>query len=780
MPAAIVPTNEVSSGAGVSMQTNQTLTQSFSDSSNDGNSNSRSDDVSQSNESSMVPTRYYTRQHVSQKPAGHAGLPRAPSWLLIEWERPHGEPYSYAVIASTQIVDQDKKFIETELRQLRKMAANNLNTKLNPQMPPVQRQQNFTALDHHHTGQQMHSPMHRNEPNWAVQFPDWKHCVASQHHVEHQGTVPAKKRLRHDSASSCRDPLSPSPTTVEARSSEQSTVTGHRAGALSAERIITPRSDRTARSNAVQPMTFDQQTQTIGPAFFGATGNDAQLGKVISYLESIMAEQKSCQMEREYDRKLLHDLHEKLMVQERMLRGIEEKIALQRNPNQSNPGNDGADPNSVSADGIGLELSLIDRCLMTDEDGRLLGEYRCNEAEFVENSAPATMAETHLDANSNQSWIPSIDAMAKNVHGAISSTASIDLPSVAVTTATVGAIFTTVESTENYVFPSSDQRTVPGESGGNAGYNNTSCVRPTTTGKVEKIDLIDDLKKDWEDEEAELERSNGDEEKSPSRLAETATSGSANEMVSIGAHGTLVKQSALQKINWSNYKSATRKLLMEVFGREKLATHSLSGRPSPALRGNADKPVKDRLEANMVADVMEMVCKRCNINEALVRNVITAKCADENKMRKQRAGLLTKRVETTKAAPQKVEPDSVTTHETFAHVLLVAKEDLFCAISGSSVAYSCTIIVFSVSPPHSCCFSSSASSRIRLILSPKRMLSPSSTLSRCVVFDVTSTAAAATSATVGPLAVRGEIASVAITTGSSIVCVLSRLSLPGG
>lgn len=55
--------------------------------------------------------------------------------------------------------------------------------------------------------------------------------------------------------------------------------------------------------------------------------------------------------------------------------------------------------------------------------------------------------------------------------------------------------------------------------------------------------------------------------------------------VSIGPNRTKVPTDVYQGIDWSSYKAATRKLLVTLFPREVLATHSLTGRPSPGKIG---------------------------------------------------------------------------------------------------------------------------------------------------------------------------------------------------
>lgn len=54
-----------------------------------------------------------------------------------------------------------------------------------------------------------------------------------------------------------------------------------------------------------------------------------------------------------------------------------------------------------------------------------------------------------------------------------------------------------------------------------------------------------------------------------------------NDMVSIGNNKTQVSGHTIRQINWNSHTAATRKLLMALFPREILATHSLTGKPSP-------------------------------------------------------------------------------------------------------------------------------------------------------------------------------------------------------
>lgn len=106
--------------------------------------------------------------------------------------------------------------------------------------------------------------------------------------------------------------------------------------------------------------------------------------------------------------------------------------------------------------------------------------------------------------------------------------------------------------------------------------------------------------------------------------------------VMIGTNKTSVAAHVLRSIDWRNYKTATRKLLISLFTRETLATRSLTGRPSPAFH-DRNKPVKGKLDQNIINDIIQIVTRKCVVQESQVRTAITTKCADENKMLRNRS-----------------------------------------------------------------------------------------------------------------------------------------------
>uniref|UniRef100_A0A6P4E885 Early boundary activity protein 1 n=1 Tax=Drosophila rhopaloa TaxID=1041015 RepID=A0A6P4E885_DRORH len=111
---------------------------------------------------------------------------------------------------------------------------------------------------------------------------------------------------------------------------------------------------------------------------------------------------------------------------------------------------------------------------------------------------------------------------------------------------------------------------------------------------------------------------------------------SQSPMVMIGPNGTEVSRVSLSAINWDmTGPSITRKLLCEIFDRDTLAHHTLSGKPSPAFRDCA-RPSKQQLDPLKVADLVYLMTNSLDMTPREVRTAITTKCADENKMLRSR------------------------------------------------------------------------------------------------------------------------------------------------
>ncbi|XP_023937119.2 early boundary activity protein 2-like isoform X2 [Bicyclus anynana] len=106
-----------------------------------------------------------------------------------------------------------------------------------------------------------------------------------------------------------------------------------------------------------------------------------------------------------------------------------------------------------------------------------------------------------------------------------------------------------------------------------------------------------------------------------------------DDMVSLGSGNVTVPARLMTEIDWTSYTSATRQLLQAVFPRKILATHSLTGKQSPAFK---NKPPKKLLEPQLVDDIVCTVSNRCGVAKRIVRSCITTKCTDEAKLYRNR------------------------------------------------------------------------------------------------------------------------------------------------
>lgn len=106
------------------------------------------------------------------------------------------------------------------------------------------------------------------------------------------------------------------------------------------------------------------------------------------------------------------------------------------------------------------------------------------------------------------------------------------------------------------------------------------------------------------------------------------------ELVALGPNGTVVPAEEILGIEWNMPAQVTRKLLQVVFDRNTLATHTLSGKTSPAFQHRPNE--KEALDQSKIADVIHAVQKFMGCSERDVRIAITTKCADESKMLRKR------------------------------------------------------------------------------------------------------------------------------------------------
>lgn len=109
-----------------------------------------------------------------------------------------------------------------------------------------------------------------------------------------------------------------------------------------------------------------------------------------------------------------------------------------------------------------------------------------------------------------------------------------------------------------------------------------------------------------------------------------------SSLVIFGPSGTSIGRHFYSSIQWSSSSAATRQLLVNIFPGEVLATHTLTGKPSPAFLGR-ERPSKDQLDPAKTSDIVYIVTNKCGVTSREVRATITTKCADSaKKYRKKR------------------------------------------------------------------------------------------------------------------------------------------------
>lgn len=107
------------------------------------------------------------------------------------------------------------------------------------------------------------------------------------------------------------------------------------------------------------------------------------------------------------------------------------------------------------------------------------------------------------------------------------------------------------------------------------------------------------------------------------------------DIIVLGPNGTQVDMRSYSSIIWSSAASATRQLLGFVFSSDVLATHTLTGKPSPAFYGR-ERPAKMQLDPIKAADIIHCVRSKFKCTEREIRAAITTKCSDTSKKYKRR------------------------------------------------------------------------------------------------------------------------------------------------
>uniref|UniRef100_A0A0K8UZN2 BEN domain-containing protein n=1 Tax=Bactrocera latifrons TaxID=174628 RepID=A0A0K8UZN2_BACLA len=121
----------------------------------------------------------------------------------------------------------------------------------------------------------------------------------------------------------------------------------------------------------------------------------------------------------------------------------------------------------------------------------------------------------------------------------------------------------------------------------------------------------------------------------PATLEELPDEDETSEFITIGPNGTRVLRTEFNNISWDSDSISTRNLLNIIFGEDMLATHTLSGKPSPAFKGR-ERPAKGQLDINKIDDLTHCVMQKTGCSERDVRTTITTKCADIAKKYRKR------------------------------------------------------------------------------------------------------------------------------------------------
>ncbi|XP_058814236.1 uncharacterized protein LOC131678248 [Topomyia yanbarensis] len=500
---------------------------------------------------------------LDQQPA-----PPAPSpsnlLLLVEWDMPPGEPNAYSIIDSSELVLQggntretihtgknilvrrgkkiqqatvviisdDKQFIETELKQLRKMAAENL---------------------------------YRNM------------ATSSLGHSVDQNV----KRRRVEPTTACSNEMEPASPDYEPMPTPSHIATANWVNSCKPDRVISPSpSVMTMHLSTPKapPMTFHQQTQTDCRFFPQEPSRSSQpeLARLVSLQESILAEQKSVRMENEYNRKMMYDIIEQLNSFSETLKHLVSKVdSVQKYEITEMVKEDPvSNVSSYVVLGTGEEESR-DR-LSSATESVIPRPPPSNE-----NSNNLMIDQISLHEDSNMSFGQTKFSVPEDTSSATSTPKNLNF--------------------SNRLSASA------------LSLSNASMHSQSSNTLNQSKSIVNDVLKDWNDEDSD-----------------------DSEMTPIGPNNTMVKKQVLRAINWTSYKAATRKLLMTLFSRSMLASHTLTGRPSPAFMGDRAKPLKDKLDQRIIADIIAIVTKSCNVTESMVRTAITTKCADENKMNRMK------------------------------------------------------------------------------------------------------------------------------------------------
>lgn len=575
-----------------------------------------------------TPAAHHVQQQQQQQ------IHQSKMWLLIEWEMPAGEPNTYSVIDSSELIlhglGRGKETIHTGKtifvkrgNKIQQATVVIISGKFD--FGPFQLDL-LTSIECDYRRQAVHR--HRAVPaaedgsgepapdirgfsgpepsdqQWECRCKRSKKllsCLISNSLnctlLQHQ----SKRRRTDNQSHDDMEPVSPEYEPMPVQSHVANWVNNCKPP----ERVISPSPSimsmhvpvGPAVLRAPPPMTFDQQTQTDAKFFPNepqrttTVVSPPELARILSLQESILAEQKSVRMENEYNRKMMFDMMEKLSSFAETLQQLTVKVESSTQRNEFK-----YEITEVKSPGIPPAASYV--VLGTggeesrDQASSVAESYAQKSSAILETTADNLVIDhialQHDDSNMSfsQSRFSVKDDNASNT-----------------------------STPKNQSLNFSKRFSASALSLSNASVHSQHSNSPAAS-EANKRSAVKDVLKDWADDDG----------------------GDDSELTPIGPNNTMVKKQVLRAINWNNYKAATRKLLMTLFTREKLASHTLTGRPSPAFMGDRAKPVKDKLDQTIITDIISIITRSCNVTEPMVRTAITTKCADENKMSRMKVG----------------------------------------------------------------------------------------------------------------------------------------------
>lgn len=135
---------------------------------------------------------------------------------------------------------------------------------------------------------------------------------------------------------------------------------------------------------------------------------------------------------------------------------------------------------------------------------------------------------------------------------------------------------------------------------------------------IKKLEKLEQALKSQSSSSSDKNKPNGNQQ-IPTRNKKS------NQIIQIGPNCTELSEKMYGKVNFSSYQTATRDLCYTIFGREVLATHTLSGRRGPGTV-TQNKQAKEQLKPVSVEDIVQHVQSLFAVEQGQVLQVIRQVC----------------------------------------------------------------------------------------------------------------------------------------------------------